>query len=73
MDLVDFTEPVLQEMRDPFIQRSAEGRFHVVLPSDTQGVSEGYRIRADLGRLPNNPDFGSRNMFFVQGAHHPRT
>lgn len=73
MDLVDFTEPVLQAMHDPSIQRSAEDRFYVVIPSDPQEVSGADRMRAVLGRVPNNPDFGGRNMFFVQGAHHPRT
>ena len=73
MDLVDFTEPVLQAMRDPSFQRSAEDRFDVVIPSDTHELSDGDRMRAGVWLAPRNPALGSRDMFFVQGAHHPRT
>ena len=73
MDLVDFTEPVLQAMRDQSIKRSGEDQIHVVITSDTHEVSRGDHVRAGFGRLPNNPALGGRDMFFVQGAHHPRT
>ena len=73
MDLVDFTEPVLQAMRDPSYQRFAENRFNVVVPSDPHEISEGDDLCAGFARASDNPALDSRHMFFVQGAHHPRT
>ena len=73
MDLVDFTEPVLQAMRDSSFHRFAENRINVVAASEKHEVSRDDHARAGLRRLPNNPHLGSREMFFVQGGHHPRT
>ena len=73
MDLVDFTERVLQVSPDTAFQLFSDDRVNVLLPANTHEISRGGRVRADLRRLANDPAVCSQHMFFVQGADHPRT
>ena len=73
MDLVDFTERVLQKLPDTAFQRFGDDRVNVLLPAIKHEVSRDGHVRADLRRLASIPAVGNQDMFFVQGADHPRT